>query len=118
MVVSSCWCEAGKAHHARHTAFKWAKNSGFRNPVTGERVKMKNQKKLDAFLARRDQHAREAREDVCMQLSSFRMFVKTDMDLCQQQINNLCARDDDYEYIAYGNIALELVDLLLEMLRG
>lgn len=34
------WCEAGKAHHARHTAFKWAKNSGFRSPVTGEREKM------------------------------------------------------------------------------
>ena len=78
---------------------------------------MKNQKKLDAFLARRDQHAREARNDIAMQLTSFRQFVKTDMDLCQQQINNLCARNDDYEYIAYGNVALELVDLLLDMLK-
>lgn len=79
---------------------------------------MKNQKKLEAFLARRDQHAREAREDVGNQLRTFRMFVKTAMDDCQLQINNLCARDDDFEYIAYGGVALELVDLLLDVLRG
>lgn len=78
---------------------------------------MKNQKKLDAFLARRDQHAREARVDVSNQLLYFRNFVGLDIEACKQQINNLCARNDDYEYIAYGNVALELVDLLLDILR-
>lgn len=78
---------------------------------------MKTTDKLSAFLARRDQHAREARVDISNQLRYFRNFVGLDMEVCQQQINNLCARDDDYEYIAYGNVALELVDLLLDMLK-
>ena len=102
---------------ARHTIFKWAKIRFSGIPLSEKGVIMKTTDKLSAFLARRDDHAREAREDVCNQLLSFRHFVQTGMDFSQQQINNLCARHDDYEYIAYGGVCIELVDLLRDILR-